>query len=67
MNRTAKPYDAVASVRQMRDAISARIASMTLEEQLQWMASADLGDPLLERLRERSAHDHPAQEPARRT
>ena len=55
MNSHEKAFDAVAAVREIRDKISAQIAGMTLEEQLQWMASLALGDPFLERLRDKAA------------
>ena len=55
MSRTEKKFDAVAMMRSMRDRISAHIDGMTLEEELAWLASQDLKDPFLERLRERAA------------
>lgn len=55
MSRTDKKFDAVAMMRSIRDRISAHIEGMTLEEELEWLASQDLKDPFLERLRERAA------------
>lgn len=55
MNKTEKSFDAVAMMRSARDRISAEIEGMTLEEELQWLASQDLQDPFLRRLRERAA------------
>jgi hypothetical protein len=54
MSRIEKKFDAVAMMRSIRDRISAHIDGMTLEEELAWLASQDLKDPFLERLRERA-------------
>ena len=53
MSRTEKKFDAVAMVRSIRDRTSAHIDGMTLEEELEWLASQDLKDPFLTRLRDR--------------
>jgi PHD/YefM family antitoxin component YafN of YafNO toxin-antitoxin module len=42
-------------MRSIRDQISARIAGMSFEEELEWLASEKLDDPVLRRLRERAA------------
>ena len=55
MNRTEKKFDAVAMMRSIRDRVSAQIEGMTLEEELAWLASQELKDPFLERLRDRAA------------
>ena len=55
MGRTEKKFDAVATMRSIRDRISAHIDGMTLDEELDWLASQDLKDPFLARLRERAA------------
>ena len=55
MGETKKRLDAVAMTRAARDKISAEIEGLTLEEELQWLASRDLRDPVLERLRGRAA------------
>ena len=55
MSRTEKRFDAVAMMRSIRDKISAEIEGMTLEEELKWLASQELHDPFLKRLRERAA------------
>lgn len=55
MSEVKKAFDAVAMMRAARDRISAAIEGMTLEEELQWLASQDLQDPFLERLRDRAA------------
>jgi hypothetical protein len=55
MRRTEKKFDAVAMMRSIRDRISAEIEGMTLEEELTWLASRELKDPFLKRLRDRAA------------
>ncbi len=60
MSRTEKKFDAVAMMRSIRDAISAQIQGMTLEEELAWLAAQDLQDPLLKRLRDRAQQADPA-------
>jgi hypothetical protein len=50
-----KKFDAVVMMRMARDKISAEIESMTLEEELRWLATQDLQDPFLKRLRDRAA------------
>jgi len=54
MNRTEKKFDAVAMMRSIRDRISAEIEGMTLEEELAWLASQEIKDPFLKRLRDRA-------------
>ena len=57
MSRTKKKFDAVAMMRSIRDKISADIDGMTLEEELAWLASQELKDPFLKRLRDRAASE----------
>ncbi len=52
MSRTEKKFDAVALMRSARDRISSEIEGMTLEEELKWLASQEVQDPFLKRLRE---------------
>jgi hypothetical protein len=54
MSRTEKKFDAVAMMRSIRDRVSAEIKGMTLEEELEWLASQELEDPFLRRLRGRA-------------
>lgn len=54
MSKTEKKFDAVAMMRAARDRISAEIASMTLEDELKWLAAQELSDPHLRRLRDRA-------------
>ncbi len=53
--RVEKKFDAVAMMRSIRDEISAQIEGMTLEEELAWLASQELKDPFLRRLRDEAA------------
>ena len=55
MSETKKKFDAVAMMREARDEISAEIEGMTLEQELKWLASQELQDPLLRRLQDRAA------------
>jgi hypothetical protein len=57
MTRTNKNFDAVAMMRSIRDQVSAEIDGMTLEQELAWLASLELNDPFLERLRDNAAHE----------
>ena len=56
MNKTKKGFDAVAMMRSIRDKVSTDIEGMTLEQELAWMASQKLSDPLL-RLRNEASQD----------
>ncbi len=62
MSKTEKKFDAVALMRSARDMISAEIEGMTLGEELKWLASQDLQDPFLKRLRDRAAQQPVAPE-----
>jgi hypothetical protein len=55
MSSIAKKFDAVAMMRAARDRISEEIEGMTLEQELEWLASQRIDDPFLNRLRERIA------------
>jgi len=55
MSKTEKKFDAVAMMREARDRISVAIEGMTLEEELKWLASQELEDAFLKRLRDRVA------------
>ena len=66
MSKTEKRFDAVAMMRSARDKISAEIEGMTLEEELKWLASQDVNDPFLERLRDRAAQQGDATDAASR-
>jgi hypothetical protein len=55
MTRTEKTFDAVSMMRSIRDRLSAEIEGMTLEEELEWLASQELEDPFLKRLRDKAS------------
>ena len=60
MSSTKKQFDAVEMMRSIRDRLSAQIEGMTLEEELEWLASQELTDPFLQRLREKAAQQDDA-------
>lgn len=64
MSKTEKKFDAVAVMRSIRDRVSAEIEGMTLEEELAWLASQELKDPFLKRLRDRAARQADAADDA---
>ena len=66
MSRTEKRFDAVAMMRSVRDMISAEIEGMTLDQELAWLASQELDDPFLKRLRDRAAQQQRASDVASR-
>lgn len=55
MSKMKKNFDAVEMMRKIRDKISAEIEGMTLEEELEWLATQELEDPFLKRLQRRAA------------
>jgi hypothetical protein len=61
--KNEKKFDAVAMMRSARDEISAKIEGMTLEEEVGWLASQDLEDPFLKRLRDRTNRRAVAKDP----
>ena len=52
MSKSEKEFDAVAMMRAARDKMSAEIKGMSLEEELNWLASQEIDDPVLKRLRD---------------
>ena len=64
MSKTEKKFDAVAMMRSARDKISEQIEGMTLEEELKWLASQEVHDPFLKRLRDRAAQADAADRPS---
>jgi DNA-binding SARP family transcriptional activator len=56
MNNTlAKKFDAVQMVRTVRDEVSSKIATMSIEEENRWIRSAEFSDSNLRRLMELAA------------
>jgi len=66
MSKAEKKFDAVALMRAARDKISTEIEGMTLEKELKWLASQELHDPFLRRLRARAAQQADPADGARR-
>lgn len=52
---STKTFDAVHMTRSIRDAISSKIATMSVEEENRWLRSAKFSDPRLQRLMEWAA------------
>jgi len=63
MSKHGKKFDAVAMMRTARDRISEAIEGMSLEEEQQWLASRDIQDPFLRRLRDRAHRDTTSDRP----
>ena len=54
-NTSTKTFDAVQSLRAIRDDISAKIATMSVEEENRWLRSTEFSDPRLRRLMDLAA------------
>lgn len=52
---TAKIFDCVQSMRQIRDRLSAEIADMSHAELVRWLRAHRYADPMLQRLAEKAA------------
>ncbi len=59
-------YDCIASVREIRDRLSAKMARMSPEERVQWLSTRDFSDPILRRLATQSKQRKEREEPALR-
>ncbi len=55
MSKPPKAFDAVAMMRAVSNRLSEEIEGMALEQELRWLASQDIADPHLRRLRDRAA------------
>ena len=67
-NASTKTFDAVEMVRAIRDELSARIATMSVDEENRWLRSTDFSDPTLRRLmdlaaRQRSSYETSKEDP----
>ena len=51
-NTSTKTFDAVQAIRAIRDDISAKIATMSVDEENRWIRSTEFSDPRLRRLME---------------
>ena len=54
-NPSTKTFDAVQALRVIRDDISAKIATMSVEEENRWLRSTEFSDPRLRRLMDLAA------------
>ena len=52
---STKTFDAVQALRAIRDDISAKIATMSVEEENRWLRSTEFSDPRLRRLMDLAA------------
>ncbi|MEW5984108.1 MAG: hypothetical protein AB1806_17280 [Acidobacteriota bacterium] len=67
MNSTSvKTFDAVNTVRVVRDDVSATIAAMSVDEENRWLRSGEWSDPTLRRLMELAAQQGAAADAASR-
>ncbi len=60
MTDKKKKFDSVEMMRSIRAKLSVQIEGMTREEELNWLASQELKDPFLERLRRKAAQQSTA-------
>lgn len=61
-NASTKTFDAVEMMRAIRDELSARIATMSVDEENRWLRCREFADPTLRHLmdlaaRKRSSHE----------
>ena len=55
MTNEKKKFDSIEMMRSIRAKLSVQIEGMTRAEELNWLASQELKDPFLERLRRKAA------------
>lgn len=63
---SAKTFDTVHMVRAVRDEVSSKIATMSVEEENRWIRSAEFSDPKLRRLMELASQQSAADDAASR-
>ena len=56
MTNKKKKFDSIEMMRSIRAKLSVQTEGMTREEELNWLASQELKDPFLERLRRKAAN-----------
>jgi hypothetical protein len=61
---SAKTFDAVSMVRAVRDEMSSKIATMSVEEENRWIRSLEFSDPKLRDLMELAAQQDADADPA---
>jgi hypothetical protein len=57
MSDATKTFDTVEMVRAVRDELSARMTTMSADEENRWLRSTELSDPTLRRLMELAARE----------
>lgn len=55
MSSTNKSFEAVQLMRSIRDQITEETKGMSVEEEIQWLRTAEIGDTFLSRLAEKAA------------
>ena len=65
-NASTKTFDAVQAIRAIRDDISAKIATMSVDEENRWIRSTEFSDPRLRRLMDLAAQQSAAADDASR-
>ena len=65
-NAPTKTFDAVQAIRAIRDDISAKIATMSVDEENRWIRSTEFSDPRLRRLMDLAAQQSAAADGASR-
>ena len=58
MSEKEQQFDAVASMRAIRDEISAEIADMSLQEEIDWLSAKEPEDPYLRSLMAKMPQGH---------
>ncbi len=59
---SAKTFDTVEMVRAVRDELSARITTMSADEENRWLRSTEIADPTLRRLMQLAAGEQSSDE-----
>ena len=59
-NASTKTFDAVQAIRAVRDEISAKIGTMSVDEENRWLRSTEFSDPRLRRLMDLAAQHRAA-------
>jgi len=65
-NTSTKTFDAVQAVRAIRDDISAKISTMSVDDENRWLRSTEFSDPRLRRLMDLAAQQGAAADGASR-
>ena len=65
-NSPTKTFDAVQTTRTVRDDVSSKIATMSVDDENRWLRSTEFSDPRLRRLMDLAAQQSAAAEGASR-